>query len=223
MAQLHDAGRSCRRKKLEAVLRYLFQLPASHNYQYSAIDKLLGGEGVLVVAGTGTGKSVIPQFTALALGRVAFIITPFTAIVDDQCRQLAALGLPAMAALAVPRLLTFGVVYSAPEGLAAGCAGRRVLQDLVARRVLGCVAVDEVHEVVQTGAGYRDAMSLVAPVVREHCVLAIQGATPRCGLGRSWAQTPLRQDSDSLQIDPWWSSTVVAHDIGTRERAIHHW
>ena len=85
-----------------------------HDYQYEAVRTLLAGNDVFVVAGTGMGKSLIPQFVALAFCGVAFVVTPFVAIVQDQVAHLARIGIPAYAAPHAPNDLEIGAVYCTP-------------------------------------------------------------------------------------------------------------
>nr|GAT49449.1 ATP-dependent helicase [Mycena chlorophos] len=85
------------------TLRQTFLLDAFHPFQAEAIAHGLEGEDVLVVAPTGSGKSLCFQLLALQdhvhLGKVTVVLSPLRALIKDQQRHLEEKGIDAIALL----------------------------------------------------------------------------------------------------------------------------
>jgi ATP-dependent DNA helicase RecQ len=120
------------------------------------------GRDLLLVMPTGAGKSLCYQLPALARGGTALVISPLIALMEDQVAKLAALGLRvarihsgldlAQARLAARQYLDGGLqfLFIAPERL-------RVpnFPEMLAKRRLALIAIDEAHCISQWGHDFR--------------------------------------------------------------------
>jgi ATP-dependent DNA helicase RecQ len=83
------------RQEAETVLRDKFRLPKFYDEQWTAIDKILHGERVLLIEKTGFGKSLCFQFPAIIFEGITVIFSPLIALMRDQVKKLNALNIPA--------------------------------------------------------------------------------------------------------------------------------
>ena len=63
--------------------------------QERIVRSLLGGNDTCVVMPTGGGKSLCYQLPALVHGKLAVVVSPLIALMQDQAAQLAQMGIPA--------------------------------------------------------------------------------------------------------------------------------
>jgi ATP-dependent DNA helicase RecQ len=83
------------RQEAESVLQRTFKLPKFFDEQWLTIDKLLKGEKVLLIEKTGFGKSLCFQFPATIFQGTTVIFSPLIALMRDQVKKLASLGISA--------------------------------------------------------------------------------------------------------------------------------
>jgi ATP-dependent DNA helicase RecQ len=172
------------------VLRTLFGYDDFRGRQQTAIEAALAGRDALVLMPTGGGKSLCFQIPALLREGVGLVVSPLISLMEDQVRALRELGVRAAFAnssqsfaeqrrvLADLEAGSLDLLYVAPE---------RVLQphtlDLLARRPISVIAIDEAHCVSQWGHDFRqdylalDALGRVFPGVPRVALTAT--ATPR--------------------------------------------
>jgi len=146
---------------LEAGLRSL-GYEAFRPGQREAIETLLAGGRLLLVAPTGGGKSLTYQLPALLLPGTTLVISPLVALMNDQVRALEARGVSAtflastldgaevrrrMARLAAGE---YSLAYVAPERLVFE-GFRGLLRDAS----VPLVAVDEAHCISEWGHDFR--------------------------------------------------------------------
>jgi ATP-dependent DNA helicase RecQ len=120
------------------------------------------GRDLLLVMPTGAGKSLCYQLPAIARGGTALVISPLIALMDDQAAKLSALGLRvarihsglerAVARQACVDYLNGSLqfLFIAPERL-------RVpgFVEMLAKRRLALIAIDEAHCISQWGHDFR--------------------------------------------------------------------
>src|ERR1700691_3074613 len=122
----------------------------------------IAGRDLLLVMPTGAGKSLCYQLPAIARGGTALVISPLISLMEDQAAKLAALGLRvarihsgldrAAARQACAEFLEgrLQFLFIAPERL-------RVpgFPEMLAKRKLALIAIDEAHCISQWGHDFR--------------------------------------------------------------------
>jgi DNA topoisomerase-3 len=174
---------------LTSLLRDRFGFDAFRPHQQAVCEAAAAGEDVLLVMPTGAGKSLCYQLPGLARGGTTLVISPLIALMEDQVLRLQSLGLRAerihsgrprtesrqVCADYVAGALDY--LFIAPERL--GVAG---FPELLARRPLGLVAIDEAHCISQWGHDFRPDYRLLGdrlPMLRPAPVVALTAtATP---------------------------------------------
>jgi ATP-dependent DNA helicase RecQ len=182
-----------------AALKSVFGYDDFRPGQAEIVAAVLAGQDVLAVMPTGSGKSMCYQLPALVDGALTIVVSPLIALMRDQVRQMASVGVPAATlnsmateeeALEAWRLLRSGalrLLFVSPERLMAdGLAVR--LKELGARRL----AIDEAHCVSQWGHDFR-------PEYREMArVRAALGDVPTLALTATADETTRADISERL-------------------------
>ena len=83
------------RQEAEIRLKRIFGLDHFYDEQWSAIEKILRGERILMIERTGFGKSLCYQFPATQFDGVTVIFSPLIALMRDQVKSLCKKGIPA--------------------------------------------------------------------------------------------------------------------------------
>jgi ATP-dependent DNA helicase RecQ len=159
MANLDDMGNSQERA---GILRSVFGFARFRANQEEVCDAAVAGRDLLLVMPTGAGKSLCYQLPAIARGGTALVISPLIALMEDQAAKLSALGLRvarihsglertvARQACADYLQGTLQFLFIAPERL-------RVpgFPEMLAKRKLALIAIDEAHCISQWGHDFR--------------------------------------------------------------------
>ncbi|HKO92995.1 MAG TPA: RecQ family ATP-dependent DNA helicase, partial [Polyangiaceae bacterium] len=174
---------------LQRLLQQRFGFPEFRPHQAEVCEAVAAGHDALLVMPTGAGKSLCYQLPGLARGGTTLVISPLIALMEDQVARLESLGLRVarihsgrpraesrqVCADYVAGALDF--LFVAPERL--GVAG---FPELLARRPLGLVAIDEAHCISQWGHDFRPDYRLLGqrlPSLRPAPVVALTAtATP---------------------------------------------
>jgi RecQ family ATP-dependent DNA helicase len=175
--------------KLTELLRSAFGFAQFRAGQQAVCRAAVEGRDLLLVMPTGAGKSLCYQLPALARGGTALVISPLIALMEDQAAKLAALGLRvarvhsgmdrgAARQACVDYLQgTLQFLFIAPERL-------RVpgFPEMLAKRKLALIAIDEAHCISQWGHDFRPDYRMLGqylPAMRPAPVLALTAtATP---------------------------------------------
>ena len=174
---------------LSGLLHQTFGFDAFRANQEAVCLAAAEGRDVLLVMPTGAGKSLCYQLPSLARGATALVISPLIALMEDQSARLASLG------LRVARIHsgltrdesrqacrdylngTLQFLFIAPERL-------RVpgFPEMLSKRQLALVAIDEAHCISQWGHDFRPDYRTLGdylPALRPAPVIALTAtATP---------------------------------------------
>ncbi|HET7540268.1 MAG TPA: DNA topoisomerase 3 [Polyangiaceae bacterium] len=188
-AAVSRAGSAPGTHALQTLLRERFGFDAFRPHQQAVCEAAAAGDDVLLVMPTGAGKSLCYQLPGLARGGTTLVVSPLIALMEDQVARLKSLGLRAERIHSGrPRLESRQVcadylagaldyLFIAPERL--GVAG---FPELLARRPLGLIAIDEAHCISQWGHDFRPDYRLLGqrlPQLRPAPVVALTAtATP---------------------------------------------
>ncbi|MFP5235224.1 MAG: RecQ family ATP-dependent DNA helicase [Acidobacteriota bacterium] len=148
--------------KLVSLLREVFGFAGFRANQEEVCRAALAGRDLLLVMPTGSGKSLCYQLPALARGGTALVVSPLIALMEDQAAKLSSLGLRvarihsgldrAAARQACADYLAGNLqfLFIAPERL-------RVpgFPEMLAKRPLALIAIDEAHCISQWGHDFR--------------------------------------------------------------------
>jgi RecQ family ATP-dependent DNA helicase len=149
-------------EKLSGLLQSVFGFSRFRAGQEAVCRAAIEGRDLLLVMPTGAGKSLCYQLPAIARGGTALVISPLIALMDDQAAKLDALGLRvarihsgldrSVARQACADYLdqSLQFLFVAPERLRVpGFA------EMLAKRKLALIAIDEAHCISQWGHDFR--------------------------------------------------------------------
>ena len=178
------ANTSLKARMLE-LLQQHFGFGHFRPYQQEVCEAVSLGKNALLVMPTGAGKSLCYQLPALVRGGTCLVISPLVALMEDQVAKLCAWGLRAERihsgrdrahSRAVCEDYLAGkldFLFIAPERLAVPG-----FPEMLAKKVLGLIAIDEAHCISQWGHDFRPEYRMLGsrlPLLRH---AATEGATP---------------------------------------------
>ncbi|GAB2246446.1 hypothetical protein Droror1_Dr00001939 [Drosera rotundifolia] len=147
--------------KVTGILRKQFGYSALKSFQKEALSAWIANQDCLVLAATGSGKSLCFQIPALLTGKVVVVISPLISLMHDQCLKLAKHGVSAcflgsgQPDSSVEKKAMSGmyqIIYVCPETVLRLI---KPLQMLAENRGIALFAIDEVHCVSKWGHDFR--------------------------------------------------------------------
>ncbi|KAF8394560.1 hypothetical protein HHK36_020772 [Tetracentron sinense] len=148
-------------KKVKSLVHKHFGFSHLKSFQKEALEAWLAHQDCLVLAATGSGKSLCFQIPALLTGKVVVVISPLISLMHDQCLKLAKHGVSAcFLGSGQPDSSVehkamngmYGVIYVCPETVLRLIGP---LQRLAENRGIALFAIDEVHCVSKWGHDFR--------------------------------------------------------------------
>jgi DNA topoisomerase III len=148
--------------QLLALLKKHFGFAAFRPYQEAVCVAVSEGHDALLVMPTGAGKSLCYQIPALARGGSCLVISPLVALMEDQVAKLKSWGLraerihsgrersPSRAVCEAYLRGDLDFLFIAPERLAVPG-----FPEMLAKRRMGLIAIDEAHCISQWGHDFR--------------------------------------------------------------------
>ncbi len=165
---------------LAYFLKLLFGHEAFRPGQAEAVSALLQGRDAVMLAATGSGKSLVYQLAGLLMPGTALIVEPLLSLIEDQLRHLEADGITTAGGLSgddragtarTLRRLEAGELafcYAAPERLGSG-SFRRAARELAERSGFCLLAIDEAHCASPLGHDFRPAYRRFAARAKRWC------------------------------------------------------
>jgi len=147
---------------LNELLRTAFGFAEFRANQEAVCRAAIDGRDLLLVMPTGSGKSLCYQLPALARGGTALVISPLIALMDDQAAKLTSLGLRVARIhsgldRSVARQACVDYLQGALQFLFIAPERLRVpgFPEMLAKRKLALIAIDEAHCISQWGHDFR--------------------------------------------------------------------
>jgi RecQ family ATP-dependent DNA helicase len=147
---------------LAALLRSTFGFAQFRANQEEVCRAAIEGRDLLLVMPTGAGKSLCYQLPAVARGGTALVISPLIALMEDQAAKLSSLGLRVARIhsgldRAQSRQACADYLQGALQFLLIAPERLRVpgFVEMLAKRKLALIAIDEAHCISQWGHDFR--------------------------------------------------------------------
>jgi len=176
--------------RAKAILHSVFGYPEFRPLQEICIQRAWEKRDTLLVMPTGAGKSLCYQIPALLFDGLTVVVSPLISLMQDQVRQLAALGVEAVALNSSLNYADYQrykseiragrikILYAAPETLI-----KDDIQELLTSVRVDCLAVDEAHCISDWGHDFRPEYRKLAEVrslLKDTAIIAMTAtATPR--------------------------------------------
>lgn len=158
---VNSRGEFDRTGKISAVLQKHFGFSCVKGFQKEALDAWFARKDCLVLAATGSGKSLCFQIPALLTTKIVVVISPLISLMHDQCLKLAKHGIsacflgsgqPDNRVEGKAMAGNYKIVYVCPETI---LRLMEPLKKLAENPGIALFAIDEVHCVSKWGHDFR--------------------------------------------------------------------
>ncbi|KAI3445356.1 hypothetical protein Pfo_002021 [Paulownia fortunei] len=148
-------------KKVNNLIHKHFGYSSLKGFQKEVLEAWLANQDCLVLAATGSGKSLCFQVPALLSGKVVVVISPLISLMHDQCLKLGKHGISAcfLGSGQIDKSVekkamsgAYNIIYVCPETILRLI---KPLQSLAESRGIALFAIDEVHCVSKWGHDFR--------------------------------------------------------------------
>ncbi|XP_031269524.1 ATP-dependent DNA helicase Q-like SIM [Pistacia vera] len=155
--------------KVNSLLQKQFGYSSLKKFQKEALAAWLDHQDCLVLAATGSGKSLCFQIPALLTGKVVVVISPLISLMHDQCSKLSkhevsacflGSGQPDSSVEQKAMRGMYNIIYVCPETVLRLI---KPLQRLAENRGIALFAIDEVHCVSKWGHDFRPDYRFYSP------------------------------------------------------------
>ncbi|CAF2089323.1 unnamed protein product [Brassica napus] len=154
-------GSSTWEKRVNSILRNRFGISSLKSFQREALSTWVAHKDCLVLAATGSGKSLCFQIPALLTGKVVVVISPLISLMHDQCLKLSThkvsacfLGSGQLDNRIEQKAMQglYQIIYVCPETVIRLI---KPLQKLAKTHGIALFAIDEAHCVSKWGHDFR--------------------------------------------------------------------
>ncbi|GAB4835804.1 hypothetical protein Ancab_039514 [Ancistrocladus abbreviatus] len=148
-------------QKVNWLLQKHFGFSSLKSFQKEALSAWLAHQDCLILAATGSGKSLCFQLPALLTGKVVVVISPLISLMHDQCLRLSKHGVSAcflgsgqLESSVEKKAMNgmYSIIYVCPETVVRLI---KSLQGLAQNRGIALFAIDEVHCISKWGHDFR--------------------------------------------------------------------
>ncbi|KAG8390992.1 hypothetical protein BUALT_Bualt01G0141700 [Buddleja alternifolia] len=148
-------------EKVNNLIQKHFGYPSMKGFQKEVLAAWIKNQDCLVLAATGSGKSLCFQLPALLSGKVVVVVSPLISLMHDQCLKLGKHGISAcfLGSGQVDKSVeqkamngVYNIIYVCPETILRLI---KPLQSLAESRGIALFAIDEVHCVSKWGHDFR--------------------------------------------------------------------
>ncbi|KAK6915596.1 DEAD/DEAH box helicase domain [Dillenia turbinata] len=187
------------------LLHKHFGYSSMKDFQKEALNAWIANNDSLVLAATGSGKSLCFQIPALLSGKVVVVISPLISLMHDQCLKLARHGISAcflgsgQPDSTVEKKAMNGIyeiVYVCPETVLRLI---KPLQTLAENRGIALFAIDEVHCVSKWGHDFRPDYRRLSVLRKNFCTSRLKFLKLNIPLMALTATATFRVQDDILE------------------------
>ncbi|ESQ32235.1 hypothetical protein EUTSA_v10003644mg [Eutrema salsugineum] len=167
-------------KRVNSILRIRFGISSLKSFQREALSTWFAHKDCLVLAATGSGKSLCFQIPALLTGKVVVVISPLISLMHDQCLKLSMhkisacfLGSGQLDNRIEQKAMQgmYQIIYVCPETVVRLI---KPLQRLAQTHGIALFAIDEAHCVSKWGHDFRPQYRRLSVLRENFCASKLE-------------------------------------------------